>query len=113
MGEAGIYVPNGLGSGVGSRLLMLIGATLAESLCRTSSSDSDSSSCSCSCSDPFSASTKGWLSDDPVLLVLGPGILCPKGGLSPELPLLDDVRAVKVPRLFAVVSGSGSLCLRQ
>ena len=57
VGDAGTYVPNGLGSGVVSRLLMLKGDTLAESFSRASSSDSGS--CSSSCSSVSCASWKG------------------------------------------------------
>ena len=101
MGDEGMYVPNGAGSGVRGLFLSSSGNWLAESLCKTSSSDSDSC-----CSNSSSASWKGWLPDDPVLPVLGPDVLCLMVGLSPELPLLDDVWAVKVPRLGAVVLGS-------
>jgi hypothetical protein len=112
VGDAGTYVPpNGLGSGVGSRLLVLKGDTLAESFCKVSSSYSGSGSGSCS--NVSCASWKGWLPDDPVLLLLGPGVRFSMVGLSPELPLLDDVRAVNVPRLGAVVSSSSSRYAKQ
>jgi hypothetical protein len=102
VGDAGTYVPNGLGSGVVSRLLMLKGDTLAESFSKASSSDSGSGPGSCS--NISCASWKGWLPDDPVLPVLGPGVRCSRVGLSPELLLLDECLAVNIPRLGAVVS---------
>ena len=103
VGDEGIYAPNGAGSGVCGLFLLSKGNSLSESLCKASSSGSFSDSCSC-CSNSSSASRKGWLPKDPELPVLGPGLLCSRGSRSPELPLLDDVRAPKVPRLCAVVS---------